>query len=103
MTVEASALRELHRLHRQRSDLQGRLDRGPRQVKAGETNIDRLEGELEKAKEKLQQSRMAGTSALRPKVLGRPRGVVLFGPVVHRDRRIDRLGGGDGFDPAGDL
>ena len=58
MTVEASALRELHRLHRQRSDLQGRLDRGPRQIKAAEANIQRLQTELDTAKETLQQSRM---------------------------------------------
>jgi predicted nucleic acid-binding Zn-ribbon protein len=58
MTVEASALREIHRLHQQKSDLQSRLDRGPRQVKASEANLARLEAALEEAKEALKRTRM---------------------------------------------
>ena len=46
MTVTASALRELHRIHRQLSDLRERAQRGPKQIKARETNLARLTEEL---------------------------------------------------------
>lgn len=58
MTVEAAALRELHRLHQQKSDLQGRLDRGPKQIKASAANVTRLDAALGEAKEALQRTRM---------------------------------------------
>jgi predicted nucleic acid-binding Zn-ribbon protein len=58
MAVEASALREIHRLHRQRTDLKDRLDRGPKKVKAGEGTVARLEAQLAEAKEVLQRCRM---------------------------------------------
>jgi hypothetical protein len=32
-------LRTLHRIHRQHSDLQDRLSRGPRQIQAAEGNV----------------------------------------------------------------
>ena len=59
MTVTAAALRELHRIHQQLADLRGRLDRGPKQVKAGEANCQRLQGEQEAAKEALTRSRVS--------------------------------------------
>jgi predicted nucleic acid-binding Zn-ribbon protein len=48
MSVTASALRELHRIHRQLSDLRDRKDRGPKQIKAREANLTRLGDELTK-------------------------------------------------------
>ena len=46
MSVSASALRELHRIHKQLGDLRERKDRGPKQIKARETNLVRLTDEL---------------------------------------------------------
>jgi hypothetical protein len=51
MSVTAAALRELHRIHRQLSDLRERLDRGPKQVQARKDNVTRLESELAHAKD----------------------------------------------------
>ena len=48
MAVSASALRELHRIHRQLTDLRERKDRGPKQIKAREGNLARLADELAK-------------------------------------------------------
>lgn len=48
MAVSASALRELHRIHRQLTDLRERKDRGPKQIKAREGNLTRLADELAK-------------------------------------------------------
>lgn len=45
MTVSASALAELHRIHKQLSDLRERKDRGPKQIKAREANLARLHEE----------------------------------------------------------
>ena len=47
MAVTAAALRELHRIHRQLSDLRERKERGPKQIKAREANLARLADELE--------------------------------------------------------
>lgn len=51
MNVTAAALRELHRIHRQLTDLKERLERGPKQVRAAEGNVKRSELELAQAKE----------------------------------------------------
>lgn len=51
MTITAEALRTLHRLHQQATELRGRLARGPKQIKARENNVKHLENELESAKE----------------------------------------------------
>jgi predicted nucleic acid-binding Zn-ribbon protein len=48
MSVSASALRELHRIHKQLGDLRERRDRGPKQIKAREANLARLADELTK-------------------------------------------------------
>jgi predicted nucleic acid-binding Zn-ribbon protein len=48
MAVSAAALRELHRIHRQLADLRERSDRGPKQIKARESNLGRLAEELSK-------------------------------------------------------
>ena len=49
MSVTTVALRELHRIHQQLSDLRERLERGPKQVRAREANMAKLEAELAKA------------------------------------------------------
>ncbi len=46
----AVVLRELHRIHIQLTDLRERLERGPRQIKAHETNVARAEAEVAKLK-----------------------------------------------------
>ncbi|HVX13967.1 MAG TPA: phospholipase [Pirellulales bacterium] len=50
MSVTAGVLRELHRIHRQLGDLRERLDRGPKQIKAREATVTRLEADLTNAK-----------------------------------------------------
>ena len=59
MTVPATALRELHRIHRQIADLRGRLERGPKQIRAGEAVVKQLEQEVEQAKHTLTRTRVA--------------------------------------------
>ncbi len=58
MTVTGEALRELHRIHRQLTDLRSRIERGPRQIKAGEFSVQKLEQEAEQAKEALKRARL---------------------------------------------
>jgi hypothetical protein len=48
MVVTATALRELHRLHRQLADLRERARRGPKQIHAREVNLARLADEVAK-------------------------------------------------------
>ena len=59
MTITGEALRELHRIHRQLTDLRSRLERGPRQIKAGESSVRKLELEAGQAKEALKRARVA--------------------------------------------
>jgi hypothetical protein len=56
-TVEI--LRQLHRIHRQLHDLADRRERGPRQVKAHEGAVTRLEDEVKKAQGEFKAARMA--------------------------------------------
>ena len=58
MQVSAEVLRELHRIHRQLSDLKDRLQRGPRQVRIGHQAVERTEQELAAAKEAAKHTRM---------------------------------------------
>jgi hypothetical protein len=60
MTVTAAALRQLHRVHQQLANLRDRLDRGPRKVKACETNIARISAEVDAAREAAQQAKVTG-------------------------------------------
>ena len=53
MTVNIEALRLLHRIHIQLTDLRSRLDRGPIQLRAAEANVQRLKDECEAARESL--------------------------------------------------
>jgi len=58
MTITAGALRELHRIHRQITDLKGQLERGPNQVHAAELLLARLDTALTQAKDSLKQTRL---------------------------------------------
>lgn len=58
MTISAAALRELHRIHRQITDLKSQLERGPRQVRAAEGMLERLEADLAASKQTLTQTRV---------------------------------------------
>ena len=59
MSVTAAALRELHRIHRQLSDIRSRLERGPHQIRLGESSVQRLEQALSDAKEAVKKTRMS--------------------------------------------
>ena len=59
MSDTAGVLRELHRIHRQLSDLRERLERGPKQIRARETNLARLEAELAQLKADVKAARVA--------------------------------------------
>jgi len=58
MSVPAEVLRELHRIHRQLTDLRSRLERGPRQVKAAQSSVESTEADLQAAKDAVQRARM---------------------------------------------
>ena len=59
MSVTAELLRELHRMHCQLSDLQERLDRGPRQVRAREVNVEKLQHARDEADRLVRETKMA--------------------------------------------
>lgn len=59
MTISADALRQLHRIHRQLTDLRERLVRGPKQIKAAQGSARQSELELTKAKEAFTKARVA--------------------------------------------
>lgn len=59
MTVTAEILRELHRIHRQLSDLRSRLARGPKQIAAGNRQVAEAEATRDEAKEATKKARMA--------------------------------------------
>ena len=59
MNVAGSALRELHRIHRQLAELRERLNRGPRRLKACEANVGKLNAEHEDAKQTTTDTRLA--------------------------------------------
>ncbi len=58
-SLSLDVFRTLHRIHRQLTDLQERLDRGPRQVSAGQAGIKHREEELAKLREQAKGMRMA--------------------------------------------
>jgi uncharacterized protein len=57
--IGTSVLRTLHRLHRQLTDLRGRRDRGPKQIRAADANVKHREAELTKTKAESKALRMA--------------------------------------------
>jgi len=59
MSVTAAALRDLHRIHQQLAELRDRLERGPKQVRARESNVAQLDARLAEAREKAKQTQMA--------------------------------------------
>lgn len=59
MATTTAALRDLHRIHRQLSDLRERIARGPRQIKAREANVARLDEEVAAARGQSKAGRMA--------------------------------------------
>jgi hypothetical protein len=59
MAVNAAALRELHRIHRQLSDLRERLDRGPKQVRARTAGVALVEEQSAKIHADLKAGRVA--------------------------------------------
>ena len=54
-----SVLRTLHRIHRQLTDLREQLDRGPKQIRAGEANVQHREGVLAQTKTDTKALRVA--------------------------------------------
>lgn len=54
--ISTGLLRKLHRIHSQRSDLAGQLERGPRQMKAGEGLVAKAIAGVEAAKQSLQKA-----------------------------------------------
>ena len=52
-------LRTLHRIHRQLTDLKGRLRRGPQLIQAHENNVQRCKNELAAVEEAAKKARMA--------------------------------------------
>jgi predicted nucleic acid-binding Zn-ribbon protein len=58
MAVTAEHLRILHRIHRQLEDLRERAERGPRQIKAREANLAKLNEELSKIQAEAKAAKM---------------------------------------------
>lgn len=56
--VEHQLLRTLHRLHRQKTDLESRLERGPRQMKATELKVKERQAEIAELKDLLKKTRL---------------------------------------------
>jgi predicted nucleic acid-binding Zn-ribbon protein len=59
MTTLTDSLRTLHRIHRQLADLQDRLQRGPKQMRASEANVKKCEAEVTSSKDAFKQAKMA--------------------------------------------
>lgn len=57
--ISPTLLRRLHRIHRQRADLKGQIERCPRQVKAGEAMIAKAETDGITLREKLKRATVA--------------------------------------------
>lgn len=58
MSISASVLQTLHRIHRQKTDLKGQLERGPKQIQAAKAKIDAAKKALEELREKQKNLRM---------------------------------------------
>lgn len=57
--IGTDLLRTLHRIHRQRSDLNSQLERGPRQIAASEALASQAELERDRARETLKKAKLA--------------------------------------------
>ena len=58
MSLTAASLRDLHRFHRQQTDLKERLAAGPRHIKAAESTIQTLEETRDQCKETYTRARV---------------------------------------------
>jgi predicted nucleic acid-binding Zn-ribbon protein len=58
MSTPTSALRDLHRIHRQLTDLRERLDRGPKQARAAEGSVQKMESDLQQTRESAKRMRI---------------------------------------------
>lgn len=58
MAIPAATFRTLHRIHRQLTDLRSRLDRGPKQVAAGEANVAKFQAAVDAAKEDVKKCQL---------------------------------------------
>ena len=58
MSISASVLQTLHRIQRQKSDLNGQLERGPKQIQAAKTKIEMAQKVLDEIREKQKKLRM---------------------------------------------
>lgn len=58
MAVTAAALRQLHRIHQHLAELRDQLERGPRQIRARESNVSRLQTSLDEVHERVKQTQM---------------------------------------------
>lgn len=58
MSISASVLQTLHRIHRQKTDLTGQLEKGPRQIQAAKNKIEAAKKTLEEIREKQKHLRM---------------------------------------------
>jgi hypothetical protein len=59
MSVTAAALRELHRIHQQLTELRDRVERGPKQIRAYDANVTMFKARLEESRGRVQHSQMA--------------------------------------------
>lgn len=59
MALSAELLETLHRIHRQLDDLRSRADRGPRQVRAREASVAKLQEDHATAQESVKQLKLA--------------------------------------------
>jgi len=57
--ISAELLQRLHRIYRQRTDVQGQIDRGPRQLQAGDNQVAVAEAAIEAATAAIKKAKMA--------------------------------------------
>ena len=58
MSLQIELIRQTHRLLRQRADIEGQLERGPKQVKAAQLQVDAANDALNSTREQIKQKRM---------------------------------------------
>ncbi|GIX00955.1 MAG: phospholipase [Pirellulaceae bacterium] len=58
MAVTAALIQTLHRMNRQKADLQGQLERGPRIIAAARGRVKEAESELDALRQTIRQTRM---------------------------------------------
>jgi uncharacterized protein len=58
MSSQIELIRSLHRLLRQKSDIQGQIERGPKQVKSAQLMVDKATEELSSTREQIKQKRL---------------------------------------------